>query len=186
MKYYDDAPIETMSDDEDNMVFHYKKGSFRAHESKEVRDMAEGRVNAAPGLFKSLVSTTGNKLTFIAMIICFVVVCMLAMFSRDYSDTAGGVRFSVSAFSFEDRVYASLELKAVQGKNVYGGNYSVLLECIDNEGNVYDKYETATAYSEGMESLHWICGDYDSRNIRATVSWADGESRVLVCGITHK
>lgn len=49
---------------EDDLVFHYQRGSFRNQEQAIYRDLATGVTTPKRGLFKVLFSTKGNKTIF--------------------------------------------------------------------------------------------------------------------------
>ena len=53
--------------DEENIVFHYKRGSFRDRENEIYRNLATGKTKTSKGLFRTLVATKGNRMMFFAL-----------------------------------------------------------------------------------------------------------------------
>ena len=91
-EYINGDPIEEMDPSEENLVFHYKKGSFRKREDHSTRDLATGKINLRPGLIKSLVSTKGNRIVFFVMLICIGVTVFLGLFRQSETEVVSGVR----------------------------------------------------------------------------------------------
>lgn len=176
----EDRPVEAMDPDNGELVFHYKKGSFRRHESDEIRNLATGQNKGKTGFFKVLVSTKGNRFILFALLIIIGVNVFLGFFKNDDTDTVGNVRCTVSAFSFDGKVYCSLNMENAHKKTTdIPVNLSVEFQCINSDRAVADKYETAVTFvSSGSEPVHAVFPDYDMKKIRAVVS--DGKEEIAV------
>ena len=72
MEIFDDESQPEIRYDENDLVFHYKRGSFRRHEQAIYRDLATGKNAPKKGLIKVLFSTKGNKIAFFTMVMCIV------------------------------------------------------------------------------------------------------------------
>ncbi|MCQ2240592.1 hypothetical protein [Treponema sp.] len=186
-EFVDGNPIEDMDPAEENLVFHYEKGSFRKREDLYTRNMATGRVKMSPGFFKALVSTKGNKLVFFTMLICIGVTVFLGIFRRTESDSIAGIQCTASAFSFDGKVYATLEMEKTSKKtDDLPVAIDVLLECINDENAVADKYsETYSYVGEGKQFVRAVFSDYDLKKLKVVVKNGDKEKN-LTAGITQR
>lgn len=187
----DGKPLETLDPEEENLVFHYEKGSFRKRENTETRNMATGKVNLRPGLFKSLVATKGNRIIFFVMIIVVAVTAGLGIFRKEDSDTIDGIQCNVSAFSFDGRVYASLMLENSPKKtDDLPVAIDILFECINTDDAVADKVAETFTYipqkdSEEKQYVRAVFSDYDLKKVRVNVKTKDSEKN-LVAQITQR
>ncbi|WP_407396889.1 hypothetical protein [Treponema sp.] len=183
----DGKPVEEINPEEENLVFHYERGSFRNREDQRTKDFATGKIKMSPGFFKALVSTKGNKIVFFTMLICIGVVVFLGIFRRPETDVVSGIRCEITAFSFAGEVYASLEMENASNKN---DNVpvvlEVLLECINYEGAVADKYSENCSYGDsGKQYVRAVFKDYDLKQIRASIRCGENE-KILMARIKQR
>lgn len=178
---------ENIKETSEDLLFHYKRGSFRNHESQEVKDLATGKVQISPGLFKSLVATKGNRFMFIALVFTFAISAVIWIFNSS-SDTNTVDKFSafVSAFSFEDKVLAKLELKPV--KNITfdeDQNVKVHFDAVNEEGALQNSADVDFTYlcnGEKSQFVTFSFTDYDINKILCRVEY-DKKTVSLECKV---
>ena len=176
----DDKPIEILENENSELVFHHERGSFRKYENKETRDMATGKSRVKHGIFRSLVATKSNRLIFFSMLIVLGVFVFLGFFKKDDTDTICGVRCVVSAFSFDEKIYASLQLEPSSKKGIGAPvALDVEFQCVNSDGAVADKNSTDVVYDGSKdETVRWVFSDYEIKEIRAIVK--SGDEEILV------
>lgn len=186
-EYVDGNPIEEMDPSEENLVFHYKRGSFRNREDQNTRDFATGKINLRPGFFKALVSTKGNRIVFFVMLICIGVTVFLGLFRQPESDIVCGVRCNASAFSFDGKVYATLELEdTTKSSSQLPVTMEVLFECINVEKSVADKYSETVIFVPGEKQyVRTVFPDYDLKKLKVSVKSGEVE-KVLDAAISQR
>lgn len=186
-EYINGDPVEEMDPSEENLVFHYKKGSFRKREDQSTRDLATGKINLRPGLIKSLVSTKGNRIVFFVMLICIGVTVFLGLFRQPETDVVSGVRCNASAFSFDGNVYATLEMENTpKNKSELPVTMEVLFECINVENAVADKYAETVIYVPGEKQyVRTVFTDYDMKKLRVSLKVGKDE-KVLETSVSQR
>jgi hypothetical protein len=108
---------ETKEDSlEEQMVFHYNRDERVKKAPKLVKEYYEGTFKAyRPGLFKALVQTRANRFMFFTLVVCFVVIVFLGIFNKRNEASSGLFSYNLSAFSFEETVYVSLQIDKKTG-----------------------------------------------------------------------
>ena len=186
---YGDNQNDGFSESENELVFHYKKGSFREHESESIRNLATGKTKTSPGLFKSLVSTKGNRFMFFTLIAIVALTFTIGILTggNDH-DIISGANCIVSAFSFEENVYSTLEIKkAKKDKSSAPVVFSGWFEAVNIEGSIAAESSPENITFERKDSvfLRTVFKDYDIAKVRCHIS--DGKEEILVeCNVTRK
>mgnify|MGYP006916079620 CR=1 FL=1 len=104
--------IDGYAEGEEPLVFYHRRGSFRENEPEHLRNLAEGKAMPKRGFLRVLVNSKGNRMIFVVMVLCFVFLGGYKIFARGANEgSVGGINCKLSAFSFQDAVYASLSLK---------------------------------------------------------------------------
>ena len=104
--------IDGYAEGEKPLVFYHKRGAFRENEPEHLRDLATGKTAPKRGFFRVLVNSKGNRLMFIVMVLCFAFLGGYKIFAKGANEgSVGGIDCKLSAFSFQDTVYISLNLK---------------------------------------------------------------------------
>ena len=99
-------------DEQDNVIFHYRKGSFRRREDQKYSDLATGQNQPKRGLFRVLFQTKGNRIMFLVMVLAFALVFILNMIYRNSNEkSADGIRFTLNSMSFDGQIYATVDMK---------------------------------------------------------------------------
>ncbi len=150
--------------DEEKIVFYYNRQERLKHAPKNVQDLYNGNFKVfKPGLFKALVSTKTNRLAFVAMVMCFVLVIFLGIFNKKNEGTLSEIPFELSAFSFNEQIYASLKIEEPSKKHKIEGNknFDVKFKFLDKEKNLVYEVPQLLIY-EGKEAfLRTTYHDYD-------------------------
>ena len=105
--------LEGYSEDEEKLVYHYGRPGERLKNAEEsVKRFHAGEGPQPPkGIFRSLVQTQSSRLILLVMLAMMAIVILTSIMDRgNGSSTVGLVPVSLTAFSFEDTVYISLQL----------------------------------------------------------------------------
>ena len=142
MAFYDNIPEGRSADggEEEDLVFRYNREERLKSAPKIVQDYYAGRMNPTKGLFKVLVATKFNRFMLLTVALCFVVVLIVSFFgSRPSLATAAGFELELSAFSYDESVYAQVKIHALK-KSLNDKNFGI-------EKMIEDKKAAAAAFS---------------------------------------
>ncbi|MBR1403241.1 MAG: hypothetical protein IJ558_03615 [Treponema sp.] len=163
---------ETRSDDE-QMVFHYNRAERLKHAPEIVQDYYSGKFHPYKGgLFKSLVNTKSNRLLFVTIVFAFGIIWFVNYFGpQKSSGSLAGVDAVLSAFSYEDSVYASLKLENAPKKKIAdftdGVPVTVTFTAYDAEGAVLQEDRVAGKYEGNELFVRTTFTDYDILKVGA-------------------
>lgn len=177
---FGDNQVDGYTDGEEPLVFHYRKGEFRKYESEKYKNIATGKDTPARGLFRVLVATKGNRMLFITMMMCFVLMLVMSIFSaKSNVDTVGGVTCELTSFSFQDNVYTSLKMKKSRKEDKFASGYRnlfITFSLLDSEGNTVAVYESEYAFDMGSPEEQFVratFNDYEAHSSCCTVNCGD-------------
>ena len=180
---------EGHDDGESSMVFHYDRAKRIARAPKIVQDYYAGKMQLGrKGLFKSLVATRANRFLFFSVILCAGAVMLMWYFGPSKSeDVIAAVPAKLTAFSFDDTVYVSLELSEPTKKYAQG---AVVLVSADvqffNSDNQLVYSERISSKYDGTHSfLRTTFTDYDIIEVRVMMQVAD-EKKELFAKVQHR
>ncbi|WP_308693332.1 hypothetical protein [uncultured Treponema sp.] len=188
MEIFDDESQPEIRYDENDLVFHYKRGSFRRHEQAIYRDLATGKNAPKKGLIKVLFSTKGNKIVFFTMVMCIVLFFVLGIINGGADkNSIAGMTAKLSAFSFDEKVYASVEFSNFEKiENVDSVPLKVQFDCLNAEGAVADKFETLFSFTlKSPKPVYAVFNDYDLVSVKCLLIY-ENESAVLECKISNR
>lgn len=190
---FSNGPVDGYADGEEPVVFHHREGEFRKYESKVYSDMATGKNQPKRGMFRVLVGTRMNRTIFFAMILTFGVVMCVNLFGRkSHEDVIEGVFCSMSAFSFGDDVYVSVEMKKKSGSKkslpeVLVRDLSLDVSAIDSDGAESNKSHQEFSFDSSKEDQ--VCRmsfrNYDISNIKAVVTCLE-TTKELTCKVLSR
>ncbi len=181
-------PVDGYDDGAEPLVFYAPKGNYRKYEQKIYSDLASGVTGPAKGFFKVLVSTRANKLTLVAMIFFVAVVLATSFLSGGKNQRAlSDVNLTLSAFSFDGRVYTSLEMKESKKYSRKNGLLFTADFCaVNSDSEVSDKVSDHVIFLPSeSKTIHCVFNDYELSKIRCRVTTDDGNVE-LECSIIHK
>ncbi|MBQ6781744.1 MAG: hypothetical protein IJP62_11035 [Treponema sp.] len=169
---------------ENAMVFRYNRAERISRAPKIVQDYYSGKMQLGrKGLFKSLVATKANRFLFFSVILCAGAVMLMWYFGPSKSDDViSAVPAKLTAFSFEDTVYVSLELSAPT-KNYSQGNVvpvSADVQFFNVDGQMVQSERISTKYAGTQQFLRTTFADYDIIEVRAVLRIAEEEKELSV------
>ena len=188
---FGDNQLDGYTEGEEPLVFHYKRGDFRKYESEQCRNIATGVDAPARGFFKVLVASKGNRILFITMMMCFVLMLVMSIFSaKSNVDTIGGVTCELTAFSFQDNVYASLKMKKFRTEQASDGyrNLEIAFSLLDADGNTVAEYETIYSFDMANKEEQFVRStftDYEAHSARCVVTCGN-DSRTIKSSVEHR
>lgn len=196
----DFSKLDEGHDDGDDVHYYYDRQERISHAPKIVQDYYSGKFHPTGGLFKSLISTTGNKILLVCVLVCSAAVVYLhSTGDKPFRKHIGSVQMTLAAFNYGDEVYASITAKdekasssaAKEGGGQDSGfiDASNLIEChfsaLDCNGEVVCEAAVAEAVQDGAAQLRVKFQDYDIVKVEAEVSYA-GESKTLSMPVGEK
>ena len=180
--------IEGYSEDEDKIVYHYGRPGERLKNAEEsVRRFHVGEGPQPPkGIFRSLVQTRSSRLILLVMLSMMAIVILTGIMDRgNGSSTVGLVPVSLTAFSFEDTVYISLQLQEnSKVSHPQPPQVSCNFMLYNTDQQLVHQVEQETFYTGKEEFLRTTFGDYDILYVEAVVTVGD-QTRVLHSEITR-
>lgn len=188
MEIFDDESQPEIRYDDSDLVFHYKRGSFRRHEQAIYRDLATGKNAPKKGLIKVLFSTKGNKIAFFTMVMCIVLFFVIGIITGGTDkNSIAGMTAKLSAFSFDEKVYASVEFSNFEKiENTDSVLLKVQFECLNAEGSVADKFETVFNFVPmSPKPVYAVFNDYDLVSVKCSLIY-ENEASVLECKISNR
>ncbi len=172
--------------------FYYSREERLKNAPQSVKDFYAGKMAPKKGLFKVLVATPGNRFMLSSIVVFVAFIWIFSFFSSRNEKRFLGTECELSAFSFEDSVYASLEFKenpdwfsdrkkssdessgdfpedSAAEKNHAQIPVRVLFQAYDSSGLVADKAEVFDVYSGEGLFIRTKFSDYDIIKVSATV-----------------
>lgn len=164
---------------EENLVFHYSREERLKRAPQIVKDYYSGKFGAYKGgLLKSLVNTRSNRLLFVTIIFAFGIILFVRYFGPEKkSGTLNKVDVNLSAFSYEDSVYASVKFNKA-GKKIksdFEGGIPVYatFSAYDKEGASLSEEKVSGKYEGNELFLRTTFQDYDIIKIDAVCAMGD-------------
>lgn len=188
--------IDEEHDDSGNgLHFYYNREERLKNAPKIVQDYYNGRgPRPVKGVFKVLVATPANRFVLITLVAMTVFTWFFSRKSeKPYCKTVNGVQATLSAFSYEDSIYASLKLtpqkdkNAVSGRKVNDGEIpvSARFSSTDSSKQTVSEDEVSGRYSGAEIYLRTKFADYDIVNIAAKVT-INGKSETLSAAVEKR
>ncbi|MBR2461686.1 MAG: hypothetical protein IKB33_00995 [Spirochaetaceae bacterium] len=180
--------LEGYSEDEEKLVYHYGRPGERLKNAEEsVKRFHAGEGPQPPkGIFRSLVQTQSSRLILLVMLAMMAIVILTSIMDRgNGSSTVGLVPVSLTAFSFEDTVYISLQLqKNSKVSHPQPPQVSCNFMLYNTDQQLVHQVELETFYTGTEEFLRTTFGDYDILYVEAVVT-VGNETQILRSDITR-
>lgn len=175
------------SDSSDGLDFHYERGSFRRHEQSIYSDLATGKTAPKKGLLKVLFATKGNRAVFFAMMMCAALVFAVSILNGGKNrNTVAGLNGTLSAFSFDGSVYASLSLSPSREQDGSPVSLKITFECLNTDGAVASRFEQLLVFDPAApQDARAVFADYDLAAVTCRAE-AGEESCVFECKVLNK
>ncbi|HIW36320.1 MAG TPA: hypothetical protein IAA30_04995 [Candidatus Treponema faecavium] len=154
---------------EEPVVFHYSREHRLQGASKQVQDYyANNGISMGKGLFRSLVQTRMSRTLLIVIVLMVLFIGFYGVFSSGSAAAAvGGIPVSLSAFSFEDTVYASVRFDEAAAEEQT--SVSVRFCFLIDGGTVFAETEESEIYTGKELFLRTTITDYDIVTVTAAV-----------------
>ena len=175
------------ADGEEQMVFHYSREERLKHAPKNVQDFYNGTFMPRRGLFRSLIATRGNRYLLISVGLCIGVVLMASVLMRRESAVIAGLGTRVTAFSFEEQVYASLQLDKAGRKPrlQLPAPVSARFTFINVDGQPVEEKAVTGKYDGNELFLRTTMQDYDIIKVQVKLE-LNGESAELSAAVQRR
>ncbi len=172
---------ESKEEGEEKLVFHYNREERLKKAPEIVRKYYAGELIQKRGLFRSLVSTRGNRMMFFVLLLSCGLTAFVGFFGpKKNVRSAAGVEFTLTAFSFDDSVYASVKFSEPFQKN--RSDYkdkripvSAAMSFVDADSQVVFREEASEIYSGKQLFLRTSVTDYDIVKVWADFTFCDEE-----------
>ena len=165
---------------EENLVFHYNREDRLKRAPKIVQDYYSGNFKPYKGgLLKSLVSTRANRLLFVTIVFTFGIILFVRYFGPEKrSGTLNKVDIGLSAFSYEESVYASVKFhdapKKIKDDFTDGVPVYATFTAYDKEGLPLNEVKINGKYEGSEIFLRTTFADYDIMKVSAVCGMGEG------------
>ena len=179
--------IYTENPTEAELNFHYKREDRLKDAPTVVKKYYAGELPTAPkGLFKALVHTKSSRFTFMALILVLALVVALIFFGpKANQNSLGSTEFSLSAFSFEEKIYVSIKTQTKTNQSEIQIPLELSISALDKENQIANQEIIETVITENEEFIRTIFTDYDIISIGVEVLNTESKEKIsLSCSVT--
>ena len=179
--------IYTENPTEAELNFHYNREDRLKDAPTVVKKYYAGELPTAPkGLFKALVHTKSSRFTFMALILVLALVVALIFFGpQTNQNSIGNTEFSLSAFSFEEKVYVSIKTQSKVKQEEIQIPLEISISALDKESQIVNQEKIETVITENEEFIRTIFIDYDIISIGVEVLNTETKEKIsLSCSVT--
>ena len=174
---------EQNTENQDGLHFYYNREERIKNAPRTVKDYYSGNMKKLPkGLIKPLVATRATRIMFLTIVCLTALGIAISLVEKtSSSDKRDGIRYDLSAFSFDEVVYVTVKLDENSG---YGKTTDIEVTFLakDRSGTVSEKNITQGTYSGKESFLRTTFNDYDIIEIEAVVQ-TDGKPIVLTAPV---
>lgn len=179
--------IYTENPTEAELNFHYNREDRLKDAPTVVKKYYAGELPTAPkGLFKALVHTKSSRFTFMALILVLALVVALIFFGpKANQNSLGNTEFSLSAFSFEEKIYVSIKTQTKNNQTEIQIPLELSISALDKENQIVNQEKIETVITENEEFIRTIFTDYDIISISVEVLNTESKEKIsLSCSVT--
>ena len=146
---------------EQPLKFYYNRENRIARAPQLVKDYYNGKLQPVRGF--RIFFTKQNRYIFFALIFFIGATWIYTGLNRTRAGaTLAGVNFELMAFSYEEEVYVSLQMKrSSRSRETAPVNVQAEFFAIDPNGQVGDKRQGQLVYNEGEQYIRTKFTDYD-------------------------
>ncbi len=192
------SSVDGYAEGEEPLHFYYQRGEYRKYydnDKMHLKDLAEGKGLPKRGLFRVLVSTKGNRAIFTGMMMCFgLVIALTFLRGGGNAGTVGGMYCEMSAFSFQEQLFASVEVRpSYLTKKRHRGDYEQkaftasfsvtnsdgVLSAASSQDFLYDSPAGESCY------IREAFGDYEAKKVTCSLV-LDGQTLNLSSSVVRK
>ena len=179
--------IYTENPSEAELNFRYNREERLKNAPETVRKYYAGELPTAPkGFFKALVHTKSSRFTFMALILVLALFVALFFFGpKANQNSIGNTDFSLSAFSFEEKVFVSIKTETKINQTEIQIPLEISISALDKENQIVNKEKIETVITENEEFIRTIFTDYDIISIGVEVLNTETQEKIsLSCSVT--
>ncbi len=171
--------------DKEELIFHYSREERIAHAPGIVKQSYNGTLPAPPrGFFKALVHTKSSRFMLGVLGLTLVLCAGLLFFGAHDNETSlSGMQFSLSAFSFEEKVYISIKTDGPEEKE--GENIHFLFSFKDKDGTEILTQDFSKPFTKIDGFIRTTIEDYDILSVSCTIT-VSGETGTVTCTVEQK
>ena len=160
------------------LVFRYNRAERIARAPKLVQDYYNGKMKPVRGI--RIFFTPQNRYIFLALIFFVGAAWIYTGLNKTRAGTTiSGINCELSAFSYEEEIYVSLQMKrSKKSKSTAPVAINVEYFVIDPNNQISDKRADSIIYSEGEQYLRTKFTDYVIIRVDAIIN-AGGEEKEL-------
>ncbi|MCR5288789.1 MAG: hypothetical protein K6E51_02220 [Treponema sp.] len=194
MAFGDDAK-EGYTEGEEPLHFYYNREERIKKAPKIVQDYyAGGGPRPTRGLFKVLVATRANRTILFVMLACLLIVLFNGLLrGSENKTTIDTTILQLTAFTYEDEVYVSLQVKPSVKKNNHRSDteknkikqITTLFSAIDIDKQVSQTEMAQLNYSGNEDFLRTKFTDYDILTVKAEVQFS-GKTITLTAPVQRR
>lgn len=183
-----DKISEGYENKDNNFVYYYNREERIARAPKIVQDYYSGNFNVSKkGLFGTMFATRSNKFLFLSIIVIMIFGWCYSAYLNKTGVSFLGTTVKVSAFSFDETVYVSLELNQAKNKKNAGTPLliDVVISVLDESDFIVDSYSERLQFTGDEINLKNKFHDYDLRKVVTELKTSD-ETKKMVTVIDRK
>jgi len=163
-------PIEGYVEGEDVLVYHYgKPGEHLKNADESVKSFYAQK--QPKGIFQWLVHSSSSRLLLITIIALIIIIGIINFVDKGKArGVINGISTQLTAFSFEDTIYASIKL-AEADKIQKNSVVTVFFEAIDSNGQLVAEKQITDFYTGKEIFLRTTFTNYDIISINAKIEF---------------
>lgn len=174
------------TNDKDNLVFHYDRKERLKNAPDIVKKYYAGELQQPPhGLFKALFHTKTSRFMLIALAFTLVLTTGIILLGPGEDQTTlSGIEVSLSAFSFDDTIYVSIQ---TEGNDIAqeGEIIDLRLSFLNKEKKEVSVQEISPVYSKINKFIRTTSIDYDILYIECNVT-IKAQTKTITCIVEQK
>jgi hypothetical protein len=160
-------------DKPDEVIFRYNRARRLEHASEDVRKIYEDGYIPKKGFLGGLTSNAGSRSVFFSIIILCIAIVVISVFGNKADlTTLDGAAASLKAFPYDGSTYVTFEIAGSERAGKDPVPVTVILDCIDPEGQIVSSGELNGVYSGRRLILRTILEGEEALIVKATVSYA--------------
>lgn len=168
------------------LLFYYNRADRLKKAPEVVQKSYNGELPTAPkGIFEALVHTKSSRFLLIGLVVVLVATVGIILLGKNENvNSINSVEYNISAFSFEDQIYVSIQPK-VSKQEIEQSTISIQIQAIDADNQVVNQKDIVKESITNDEFIRTIFTDYDIIKISAKISVND-EQIEISCPIEKK
>ncbi|MBO4507482.1 MAG: hypothetical protein J5747_02470 [Spirochaetaceae bacterium] len=176
---------EQDKDNQDGLHFYYDRDERLKNAPRVVKDFYNGNMKTPErGLIRVLVANKASRIMFLTLVFLTALGIAISLVERSSNtEKKDGVRYSLTAFSFDESIYVAVKLDENSGydKNT---DVNIVIAALDKTGTVVEKNNLSGTYSGKESFFRTTFYDYDIMLIEAVIK--SGENSIVLTAPVEK